>query len=424
MSNEIARMDEVTLPKVSGHTAPLLDELTQALGVDRAMLPSDEEIDRAWSSLPQLLSNIPPELRDEGLMRMCVAVANGLFDCGINYVWNAAIIELREKVRRFGFHAIPQIIDKKFGEERLLDLKDSGLLDLCLKLDIISEHDHFMLDQCRSIRNNFSTAHPAKGQISKDEFIHFVNRVCEHALNSKKNPQAVNIKELIRAIEYGSFSEAQYQVWCERIRNTYEAQREAIFGMLHGIYCDSDKSEETHENSVKICTRMLDKFSPSIKSVMIDRHQDYHYKKQTDKYNASQAFFEELGLIDLLSDSKWHSVLSNECKRLLDAHNGANNFYNEPAFAESLAKIIEGNTIPVATRVEFVETVLMCAVGNSYGYSHAAYPYYEKMIQEFSNEEVQIMLELPKGNNPLAHRINAYPNCNDRFARIVRLITK
>jgi hypothetical protein len=65
---------------------------------------------------------------------MCVAVATGLFDSAINYAWNAAVIELRSKVRRFGLSVVPQIIGEPFDEAALLDLKDADLLQLCLEI--------------------------------------------------------------------------------------------------------------------------------------------------------------------------------------------------------------------------------------------------------------------------------------------------
>src|SRR5258708_3446317 len=140
MNTSLVKRAEISLPQLSTLTSPMLDALTAALNVPREVLASDSEIDHAWNNLPRLLSRIPVELRDEGLVRMCVAVATGLFDSAINYAWNAAILELRQKVRRFGINVIPQITSKDFDEAKLLDLKDSELLTLCLRLNLISEH--------------------------------------------------------------------------------------------------------------------------------------------------------------------------------------------------------------------------------------------------------------------------------------------
>jgi hypothetical protein len=154
----------VTLPAVIDVAGPMLTALTAALGVERAIIATDEQIGHVWSNLPRLLSRIPAEHRGETLARMCVAVAAGLLDSAINYAWNAAIVELRAKVRRFGLTVVPQVINKAFDEEALLDLRDADLLQLCLELNLISEDGYFLLDQCRDVRNNFSAAHPSMGR--------------------------------------------------------------------------------------------------------------------------------------------------------------------------------------------------------------------------------------------------------------------
>ena len=79
---------------------------------------------------------------------MCIAVASGLFDAAINYVWNAAIVELRKKVRRFGIAVVPQVLDdKSFDNDKLDDLKDAQLLELCLKLNLIDDDAFFFLNK-------------------------------------------------------------------------------------------------------------------------------------------------------------------------------------------------------------------------------------------------------------------------------------
>ena len=99
---------DVQLPAVIESTMPALETLTTALGVPRDILASDSEIATAWSNLPGVLSKVPPELRTEGLARMCVAVTAGLFDSAINYVWNCAVIELRGVIVKSGVQQVDQ----------------------------------------------------------------------------------------------------------------------------------------------------------------------------------------------------------------------------------------------------------------------------------------------------------------------------
>jgi len=66
------------------------------------VLASDEEIPTLGENLPRELQHIPTNLRGELIARMCVAVSTGLFDGAINYIWNATILHLRDRVREFG----------------------------------------------------------------------------------------------------------------------------------------------------------------------------------------------------------------------------------------------------------------------------------------------------------------------------------
>lgn len=184
----------------------MLDDLTKALGVARTSLASDTQIAHAWSNLPRLLEKVPPHHRNETMVRMCVAVSTGLFDAAINYVWNSAVTELRDKVRRFGLTVVHHVTGSPFDEDALLDLKDAELLNLCLKLNLISEDGFFFLDQCRATRNNFSAAHPSMGTLDEDEFLNYLSRCAKHALLNEHNARGVDLQAFITAIKASTCS--------------------------------------------------------------------------------------------------------------------------------------------------------------------------------------------------------------------------
>lgn len=416
-------MSDIKLPAVIDSTLPALVALTNALGVPRDILASDEEIEAAWLGLPRVLKKIPPQRRTEELGRMCVAVTVGLFDGAINYVWNATVLELREKVRAFGLMVVRQVTGNTgFDEDALQDLKDADLLSLCLKLNLITEDGFFFLDQCRDIRNNFSAAHPAMGKIDDSEFIAFVNRCAKYGLGDEKNPVGVDIQAFVTALKAGKFSQEQEGQWVQRLKDTHEAQRELLFGTLHGMYCDPALSEETRLNALSISKAFVDSFTPKIQSDLIDRHQDYVAKGDTKRHGASQQYFEKLGLLAILGDAERHGIISNACKRLFSVHQAFDNFYNEPPFAERLYQIIGQVPVPDTVKQELVETVVTCAVGNAYGVSRAAYPYYARMIKGFMPSEIVIMLQLPETRTVVGTRIGAYPRCKTSFSQLVSLI--
>ena len=414
----------LALPPVNDVSAPFLQSLTQAFGVERDVLPSDEQIARVANDLPNLLRQIAPELRNEELFRMCVAIYSGLFDGAVNYIWNAAILSLRQAVRRFGLNIIPQITDDDdFDEQKLVNQKDSELIRLCLSLNLISEHSYFMLNQCRDIRNNFSSSHPPKGALDEYEVLSFLNRVSKYALAMEQNPQGVDVQQLILALEGAAFTLEQRGIWCERMRGTYEAQRAIVFGMLHGMYCDPDKPEHTRVNALGLCIELHGEFfTPAVKSALINRHQDYLAKGDARRHTKSREFIEKLGVVSLLSESELHALISNACQNLLVVHYAYDNFYNEPPFAQRLHNLTFNQHVPDSAKEEFVEAVVTCSVGNQFGTSVKADKFYVQTVGGFSAQEIKIMFDLPKKQCLVADRIANYSRCKEEYRRLINVI--
>lgn len=413
---------DLQLPQLLDTMIPALEQLTSALGIPRELLASDEEITYAWRDLPRELRQIPVDSRGELIAKMCVAVSTGLFDGAINYVWNASILHLRDKVRNFGLPVVAQILQRDFEEKNLMELQDSQLIELCLKLNLITEDGFFFLDQCRDIRNNFSAAHPTIGTINDREFIIFLNRCIKYALGHLSSPKGVDIGAFISAVKGPRFTEGQCQVWVERLLETHDAQRQLLIGTVQGVYCDPSTPEPSRLNALDISNNIKEHFTSAIRSDLINRHSEYLAKGDTKRHTASQQFFEKLGLLNLLNESERHSVISRAVERLWTVHQGMNNFYNEPPFAERVSQISKQEAIPETAQEAYVKTIVGCYVGNGYGISWAAEPHYEAMIRSFSPREISLMINIPNSKGIVAKRINEKPSCRERFANAVSLI--
>lgn len=413
---------EVSLPALPDQMYSEIASITSALGIPRNVLAPDDEIGYAWRQLPRELQSMPPHLRGEQVARMCVAVAAGLFDGAINYIWNVTITHLRQRIRDFGLPVVSQILQQQFEEDDLDDLQDSNLIDLCLKLNLITEDGFFFLDQCRETRNNFSAAHPAIGKINDREFITFLNRCVRYALSDESSLVGVDFNNFIDAIKGERFTDGQCEAWESRLDATHDPQRQLLFGTLHGIYCDPASAEPARLNALEICVAYQPKLSAAIKSDLIDRHSEYLAKGQNKRHRVSQEFFEELGLLALLNESERHSLISAAVSRLWDVHLAMNNFYNEPPFAERLSNLSEVEPIPRTIQEKFVLTVVGCYIGNGYGVSRAALGHYRSMIQSFSPREISILISASQGKTTVADRIRSSPACRKRFVRALKLI--
>ena len=318
--------------------------------------------------------------------------------------------------------AVSQILQQAFEENDLDDLQDSNLINLCLKLNLVTEDGFFFLDQCRDTRNNFSAAHPAIGKINDREVITFLNRCVKYALSDESSLVGVDFDDFIGAIKGERFNDGQCDAWVARLDATHDPQRQLLFGTLHGMYCDPASSETARLNALDLCIAYQPRFSAALKSDLIDRHSNYLAKGQSKRHLVSQEFFEKLGLLALLNESERHSVISAAVRRLWDVHLAMNNFYNEPPFAERLMNLSEAEPIPGTIQEQFVQTVVGCYIGNGYGVSRAAVPYYETIIESFSRREIASLISASQGKSTVADRVKSSSACRKRFLRALQLI--
>jgi len=89
--------------------------------------------------------------------------------------------------------------------------------------------------------------------------------------------------------------------------------------------------------------------------------------------------------------------IKEKIDNLRNAHEGYQNFYNEEPHARILFNYIhETGEIPESIAFEYAKTLIICRVGNRFGVSRSAEPYYSEMIRIFQDDLIKIFLNLLK----------------------------
>ena len=208
----------------------------------------------------------------------------------------------------------------------------------------------------------------------------------------------------------------------KRLNETYDAQKQMLINMTHGIYCDPTTPEQSRLNCIDICDVLKDGFSSSIKHELVSNHYEYVTKGLEEKHTASIQFFEKLGMISLLNEAEQHSIFSKAIGRLWNTHCSMNNFYNEAPFAERLYELTKSGAVPETAQDEFVQTVACCRVGNGYGTAHAALTHYNEMIRSFSPREITSLLRSARDENSKLGKRLKISSCKRHFKSLLELI--
>jgi hypothetical protein len=353
---------------------------------------------------------------------MCAAVKIGLFDAALNYAWNETIASLRQKVRDFGLSTVASIKGADFEETNLLQLQDSELLRLCNGLGLISSEGYTFLDQCRAIRNDFSVAHPSDSLVDEHQFNFFLNNCIKYAIANPVQIVGIDIRGLLGAVNGSRISSRHLSDLCNMILSGNTNQRDTLASMLHGIYCDPGKGQEPRLNSLDLAAKFFDDLSISGRAKIVEQHNKYMIAGDQSRLQASIDFFQKVGLVRFLSDAQQQAIVIRAVDLLVSAHEGMNNFYNEPAFADRLAEIVSQTAVPDAVQEYFVQKLCYVAVGNRYGVSHAAWPSYVSMVRNFTPNEVKYLIDVCFSFSPLNAKLKHYSECRKRLADLLSLI--
>lgn len=419
-------MADINLPVIN-EKQDFLTEVVDCLGVSRDILADDKHIVDVWQRLPMLLSEMPKEYVNPLIARMCVAVRVGLFDSAVNYIWNTTVINLRKKIIDFGLNEASDLlsIQKPLTVTGITDITDAQLLSYCLSLNLITETGYFFLDQCRNVRNNYSSAHPVSSGEMLDNYglQNYINNCIKYSFTDSIDLKGVNLKALTENLKTVQFLEEQLSFWYEAIKNTNEIQKTVIFVRLHNFYCDSSSSEITRLNCLNLFNRCKEFVTDTTMSNILMQHQEYVASGKEDKIKASRMFYDKTFSLKYLNDSEKNIILVGAIRGLETVHNQFNNFYNEPPFSSYLHMLTKQIGIPDVLKVDFVTVLVNCSVGNGYGVSDLADINYIEMIKGFTPAEIKIMIELPETNNYFKFKINNYPRCLSKYKQLLKMIS-
>jgi len=179
------QIKEIDLPDyTSSNLEPIITSLTTSLGIHRDVLASERDIQQVWATLKNSLEDVKLEYRHELLARMVVSIRVGLFSSAVNDMWNTAILALRQKVKSFGYSEASKFLKKEINEKILNQMFDKDLVDICVKLGFLNNDAYYFINNCRELRNNYSSAHPSSAMLDGMELNYFIHQCIKHILGN------------------------------------------------------------------------------------------------------------------------------------------------------------------------------------------------------------------------------------------------
>lgn len=388
----------------------------------------------------KVLLNLPDvvrQLRGTGITdahyvsKFVAACGAGLFDAALNFIWDETVKNLRKKVATFDLEYFfksaltdPDRLKKLQTEEDLQRIDDWELIRGAHLTGILSDIGYRHLDYIRNMRNWASAAHPNQNELTGLQLVSWLETCIREVIGQEPSGPVIAVRQLLDNLRNHTLTSGDIPPISQNISLLPADLSTSLVRTIFGMFVDPKLSATTKQNIRWIASSVWQQTPEQIRSELGTRYVVYAANADLPRKEAAKDFLQIVGGLTYLPEDTLIVELSERINNLLTAHNGFNNFHNEPAHAKALFNTVpDTGLIPEAVKHNFVKTVLMCFIGNGYGVSIAAYPYYEQLVARFHDSEAWIVAQLLQ-DEEVASRLQL-ADCQRRFRKLVdTLLTK
>lgn len=352
------------------------------------------------ANMPFILNNIPSNRSELYYISKFIASCSaGLFDAALNYLWNETIVNLRQKVIFFDLNYFFNALGKDafHSEEDLKRIEDWELIKGCLEVGILSEIGFKHLNYIRDMRNFASAAHPNNNELDGLQISSWLQTCIKEVISKDPSSYTLAIKKLLPSIRNETLTEMDSKPIIANIERLPQDLANSLLMVLFGMYTDEQVSANVRNNINYLSKSTWLRSDFKTKNNIALKYASFSSNGQIRKKELAKEFLIYVDGLGYLTDDQRSLELRDCIEALLTAHNNPNNFYNEEPNAKIIFNYVRGNeNIPSSVRSLYVNVIVMCKLGNYYGVSYSAVPYYNKMIDMFGDEEIKEFLALLK----------------------------
>lgn len=360
------------------------------------------------SQLAETLQILPDSDRPNAhyLSRFTIAIAAGLFDGALNYLWDETVRALRRQVVAFDIQYFYSVAEKVSSRYKSLSRPDDidqvnehDLLEVCRRVGLINDVNYQRLEHVNYMRNHASAAHPNDSEIDGNEMLGWLSVCLRYAITAKPDHSLISIKQLLQNIRTVVIPSGDFGVIGSDLAKQPQERIDDFLWTLFGIYTDEKSSQNARDNIEGISPAVWGVATEGRKYEIGARFGVLRKNGEVAKKDACQKFLEVVGGLQYKDEDSLSGELIEKLENLHRAHFGTNNFYNEYPHAKALSDSLPPTgKIPRAVRAIWVKIISICYVGNGHGYREGvdeqALPFYEGFVNKFTEAETVEFIRL------------------------------
>ncbi len=388
------------------------------LPVHNVVVPLSER-KKVIFALEDALDIIPIDerLRSHYLSKYTVAIAVGLFDGALNYLWDETVRAFRRLIIAFDlqyFYSIAEKISSRYKnlskEEDIDQVSEHDLLEACRRIGLLSDVNYQRLEHVNYMRNHASAAHPNDNDIDGHEMLGWLSVCLKHAITATPDHSLIAVKQLLNNIRTTEIPSSDYAaIGGDFVKQPIERIDDFLW-TIFGLYTANKTASDTKQNIVGIAPFIWNAATEDRKYEIGAKFGVFRKNGEVARKDACQDFLQHVNGLNYKDEDSLAGEIIEKLENLNRAHFGGNNFYNEYPHAKALDESLPPNgVVPRASRAMWVKVISICFVGNGYGYregvDESALQYYRKHIDNFTEAEIVEFIKLfgdPEFTSPLA----------------------
>ena len=354
-----------------------------------------------FKNLDSVLNQISEEEKSQSLYlsKFIASTASGLFDASLNYLWDETILQIRKRVSQYDIeffydNAVTGDRRKRLKDENDLDkVDDYDLIRGAKEIGLISDLGFKHLEYINYMRNWASAAHPNNSEITGLQLISWLETCIKEVITLPISNVTIRIKQLLQGVKNTSITNNDAQEIAVFTTSLTQEQINNLASGFFGIYVRPETESQTHQNINKLLPEIWGRVDEDVKQSFGLKYDHFTANNSQEEKKLSRQFLQIVNAESYISDDLRAIEIDNTLDNLLSAHRGFNNFYNEPAFAKQLLRII-GQPIKIPKTVEkkLVLSIVETFLTNGNGVAVTANEIYTEILSGLDSHQANIAI--------------------------------
>ena len=322
------------------------------------------------------------QLKEKEIKSVTDNYAGENYEMASEFVWERAIIILRDRVRSLGDEFVGEMIGLN-NIAYIKTLPAFEVINLASELGFIDSTGKMRLSQADEIVQHYKER-GIDEEMPKNESDTVIRACIQYVLSIETTGAAMEFGNFRDSLKHELFEKQPDRLVLLK-ESPYFYKRTTVRALINLLATTNGAEYETVAlNFCKIIEIVWDDLSSDDKYFVGITYSQYANAGKEKPILTFKSALQRVHGFDYVPENLRSISFVQAAKNIKRVHNEINNFYNEPEAVHRLE--ILGTTIPRPALKEAISACIVVFLGNAYGTSASAMPYVDKVFNKVNND--------------------------------------